>query len=118
LPLDVRREWINNGDDILSLNEQMDLSSVSKSAYYYSPVPETYENLLLMEEIDRIFTDHPYYGSRRMTAVLLKMGHRVNRKRIIRLMDKIGIEAIYPRRNLSKANEEGKSIRTCSVKLL
>lgn len=108
MPLDVRREWINNDEGVLSLNERLDLSGVSKTAFYYSPIPETDENLLLMEQIDRIFTEHPYYGSRRMTAVLSKMGHSVNRKRIIRLMRQMGIEAIYPKRKLSEPNEEDK----------
>lgn len=61
-----------------------------------------------MELIDRVFTDHPYYGSRRMTVTLLKMGQQVNRKRIVRLMHQMGLEAIYPKRNLSKSEESHK----------
>jgi len=108
LPLDVRKGWIDNNDVNLSLNEQLDLSRVSKTAYYYSPIPEIAENLLLMELIDKIFTDRPYYGSRRMTVTLLKMGQQVNRKRIVRLMRQMGLEAIYPKRNLSKSDEKDK----------
>ena len=108
MPLDVRRGWIDDKDVNLSLNEQLDLSRVSKTAYYYSPIPETAENLVLMELIDKVFTDRPYYGSRRMTVTLLKMGQPVNRKRIVRLMRQMGLEAIYPKRNLSKSDEKHK----------
>lgn len=77
---------------------------MSKTAYYYEPVPETPENLMYMELIDREFTERPFYGSRQMTAVLKRMGYQVNRKRISRLMRKMSLVAIYPKPNLSKAD--------------
>jgi putative transposase len=92
----------------LTLCEQLILSAVSKTAYYYEPVPETPENLLYMGLIDQEYTAHPYYGSRRMTVILQKLGYAINRKRIIRLMRQMGLEAIYPKPNLSKANKEDK----------
>lgn len=61
-----------------------------------------------MEQIDRIYTDHPFYGSRRMRALLTREGHRVNRKRVVRLMRLMGIEALYPKPNLSKPALEAK----------
>ncbi len=57
-----------------------------------------------MHLIDKEYTDHPFYGSRRMTAKLNALGHLVNRKRISRLMQKMGLEAIYPKPNLSSPN--------------
>jgi putative transposase len=63
---------------------------------------ETELNLELMREIDRIYTEVPSYGSRRVTEQLIRQGYTVNRKRIQRLMQKMGIEVIYPRPNLSK----------------
>jgi putative transposase len=60
--------------------------------------------LLLMNLIDQEYTAHPFYGSRRMTAWLNVGGYFVNRKRVQRLMRTMGLEAIYPKRNLSKAN--------------
>ena len=59
-----------------------------------------------MHLIDEEFTAHPFYGSRRMTAWLNSQGQRVNRKRIQRLMRMMGLEAIYPKQNLSKASKE------------
>ena len=59
-----------------------------------------------MNLIDEEYTEHPFYGSRKMTAWLMRRGHIVNRKRIQRLMRVMGLEAIYPKQNLSKANKE------------
>jgi len=85
---------------------QLRLSSISKTAYYYEPIPETAENLMYMELIDREYMEKPFYGSRQITAVLKRLGYQVNRKRIIRLMRTMGIEAIFPRKNLSKPSEK------------
>lgn len=52
--------------------------------------------------IDEEYTRHPFYGSRRMKAWLTRKGYDVNRKRVARLMRKIGLEAVYPGRNLSR----------------
>jgi len=78
---------------------------LNRSTLYYEPAPETPENLGLMRLIDEEYTRHPFYGSRRM-AVWLKeeKGHEVNRKRVQRLMRLMGIEAIYPKPNLSAGN--------------
>lgn len=103
LPFEIRKSWIDKNDLQLSLNEQFSLSSVSKTAYYYEPVPETSENLHYMELIDREYTKHPFFGSRKMTAALRRAGHQINRKRVVRLMREMGLEAIYPKPNLSKA---------------
>jgi putative transposase len=69
---------------------------------YYQPLPESEENLRLMDLIDRKYTDFPFYGSRRMVAWLTKdMGELVNRKRVQRLMRLMALEAIYPKPKLS-----------------
>jgi putative transposase len=62
---------------------------------------ENATNLSIMHAIDELYTQHPYYGSRRMTAMLTRNGFMVNRKRIQRLMQVMGIEAIYPKPHLS-----------------
>lgn len=58
-----------------------------------------------MQEIDQIYTESPFYGSRRITEELGVRGHEVNRKRVVRLMKKMGIQAIFPKRHLSKSSE-------------
>ena len=62
-----------------------------------------------MNLIDEIYTKYPFYGSRRIKKELSKY-HRlkVNRKRIQRLMDQMGIEAVYPKKNTSKSNSQNK----------
>lgn len=57
-----------------------------------------------MNLIDQEHTKHPFYGSRRMAAWLCTEGHSINRKRVQRLMREMGIESIYPKKNLSKRN--------------
>jgi putative transposase len=59
--------------------------------------------LRLMRLIDEEYTAHPFYGSRRMTAWLVRRGEAVNRKRVQRLLRVMGLEAIYPRPRLSSA---------------
>jgi putative transposase len=68
-------------------------------------VGESEENLLLMRLLDEQYTRAPFYGSRRMTAWLETQGHQVNRKRISRLMQVMGIEAVYPKPKLSQPGE-------------
>jgi len=85
----------------LSVRRQCELVGLNRSTLYYEPVPETAENLGLMRLIDEQYTRHPFYGSRRMTRWLARQGHEVNRKRVQRLMGAMGLEAIYPKPNLS-----------------
>lgn len=87
----------------LSIRRQCDLLEVSRSTYYYEPRPEAESDIALMNRIDRIFTDNVDYGSRMMRKVLrLEDGLVVNRKRIRRLMRKMGICAVYAGKNTSK----------------
>jgi putative transposase len=72
------------------------------------PVLETKKNLRLMKRIDELYMAHPFYGSRNMTVVLKREGHRVNRKRIQRLMRLMGIQAIYPKPRLSIGGKDHK----------
>lgn len=83
------------------MRRQCELLGLSRSSYYLAPAPESAENLALMALIDREYTAHPFYGSRRMTAWLKAGGRGVNRKRVRRLMGVMGLEAIHPKPNLS-----------------
>nr|WP_237377333.1 IS3 family transposase [Sulfidibacter corallicola] len=88
----------------LSIRRQCALLGLSRASYYYEPRPERPENLVLMSEIDRIYLDFPYFGSRRMAAFLRDRGYAVNRKRIQRLMRLMALEAVYPKPRTSAAN--------------
>jgi putative transposase len=62
-----------------------------------------------MSQIDREYTRAPFYGSRKLTARLNRQPEvQVNRKRIIRLMRKMGLQAVYPRRRTSIGNKQHK----------
>jgi putative transposase len=89
----------------ISVRRQCDLLGVNRSGLYYQPVGESEENLRLMRLIDEEYTRHPFYGSRRMTVWLGEQGHEVNRKRVSRLMEVMGIEALYPKARLSRPGE-------------
>ena len=71
---------------------------------YYRRRPECAEELDLLKRLDRIFTDHPVYGSRRLQVGLSREGVPVGRRRIRRLMRKLGLWAVRPKRNTSKPN--------------
>lgn len=73
-----------------------------RSTYYYEPCREDTFNLAMMNEVDLIYTEHPYYGKRRMSIELKKKGHNVGIDLARTLMKRMGIEAIYPKPNLSK----------------
>lgn len=75
---------------------------MSRSSFYYTPAVESEYNMLLMRMIDEQYTRTPFYGILRMTAWLRIQGHQVNHKRVQRLMRLMGLEAIYPKPNLSK----------------
>ena len=99
-----RRAMIDREEPKLSLVRQCALPGISRSSLYYLPTEAGAEDLELMALIDQQYLKTPFYGSRRMTAWLRNHGHQVNRKRVRRLMQPIGLEAIYRRPNTSKPN--------------
>jgi putative transposase len=80
---------------------QCELIGLPRSSRYYKPQEETADNLVLMRLLDEQYTRTPFYGSRRMVIALGEQGWKVNRKRVQRLMQQMGIEAIYPKPRLS-----------------
>ena len=77
--------------------QQCELLGLARSSYYYGPVPESEENLLLMRLLDEQYTRTPFYGTRKMTAWLQSVGYPVNRKRVTRLLRQMGLEAVCPK---------------------
>lgn len=104
---ETRQAWIGPCDE-LTITRQCQLAGVSRATFYRQPATESPLNLTLMRRIDELYTEHPFYGSRRMAAVLRREDHEVNRKRIRRLMRLMGLEAIYqkPRLSLSHPGHE------------
>lgn len=91
-------------DGSLSIRRQCALLDLPRSTYYHSPEPVSGDDLAIMSLIDRCHLKYPFYGSRRIRGWLIDEGRCVNRKRVQRLMRTMGLVALYPSRNLSKAN--------------
>jgi len=96
-----RINLVERGVD-LSVRRQAELLSVHRSNLYYKPIGESKENLLLMRKMDELFLEDPTLGVIGMQDELDELGYWYNVKRIRRLLRKMGVEAIYPKRNLSK----------------
>lgn len=89
--------------NIITVSRQCEVLGLPRSTFYYQPCRDTEVNEFLMKVIDRQYTKTPFYGYRRMTARLREMSYPVNEKRVIELMNQLGLVAIYPkkRKNLS-----------------
>lgn len=98
---DVRLGWVSV-DSGLSVRKQCELAGVARSSWYYEPRGESEENLLYMRLIDEQYLKTPFYGSPRMCWMLRRKGYAVNEKRVARLMQVMNIQAIYPKKRLSK----------------
>jgi len=108
LTINQRRLMIEKDNPNLSIARQCDILDINRSSFYYCPKQETDFNLLLMRLIDEQYTETPFYGSPRMTAILKRKGYLINHKRVERLMHKMGIMAIYPKPRTSIPNYEHK----------
>jgi len=96
-----RRPPVELANPNLSIRRQCELLGVNRGSLYYQPRGESEENLRLMRLLDEQYTRTPFYGRRRMRVWLRDQGYEVNPKRVARLMDLIGIAAIYPKPKLS-----------------
>jgi putative transposase len=92
----------------LSITKQCELLGVSRSTYYHEPRGESAYNQELMQKIDRQYMKTPFYGSRQMKRHLVNQGYRVGRGRVRRLMQKMGIEAVYQKPRTSRPNPDHK----------
>lgn len=99
--MNERRTFVDPSHE-LSIRRQCELVDVSRSTVYYNGVGESRENMRLMAAMDRLFTDDPTLGVLGMQDELREIGMRYNIKRIRRLLRKMGVEPIYPKRNLSR----------------
>jgi len=108
IPAEEKRKWLITSHEKLSIRQQTQILGLNRSSLYYKPIGISSYNILLMNLLDEQYTKTPFYGVEKMTIFLNEIGHHVNVKRVRRLLRKMGLEAIYPKRNLSKANLEHK----------
>jgi putative transposase len=90
----------------LPLVRQAVLVGLSRGAIYYEPRPLPERDLQLMRRIDELHLEHPFAGSRMLRDLLNAEGHGVGRRHVATLMKRMGIEAIYRRKNTSRAHPE------------
>jgi len=90
----------------VSVRRQCELLALNRSSLYYESVPISDENLHLMNVIDEEFTKRPCLGARQMMWRLRDLGYWIGRKRTRSLMRRLGLEAVFPKRNTSRRNPE------------
>jgi putative transposase len=97
---------VTPGHPGLSIARQCELVGIARSTFYYQGKGESPLNLEIMRKLDEQFMKTPWYGSRQMARYLRRQGYRVGRKRIRRLMRKMGLTAIYQAPRTSKPHPE------------
>jgi putative transposase len=105
MPLKDRRALVQSSP-MLSLTKRALLLGVNRSTAYYKPTPK--DDVDLMNEIQEIYEQHSFFGYRRITAWLNREGTKINHKKVKRLMDIMGLQAVYPKRKLSIRHKEHK----------
>ena len=112
----MRRSWIESSGEI-SLVRQCELAMVTRSTVYAArePVKVDEDELLLCRLIGEEYTKRPFYGTRRMVVFLRHAGYVVNRKRVQRLMRKMGLAGMAPGPNTSRAILDTRFIPTYCV---
>jgi putative transposase len=97
-----RRALVDRGHGTLSIRRQCELLGVARSGVFRPPRPANENDLALMRRIDALFTAWPFLGSRRMAEMLGRDEPPINRKRMQRLMRRMGIAALGPKRRTTK----------------
>lgn len=95
------------GED-LSISAQCELLSLNRTGIYYKPRPVCPAKLAALNAIDEIYTENPVYGARRIRNELLKMGFSISRPTVGAYMQELGLAAIYPKPDTSRAHPQHK----------
>jgi putative transposase len=99
---------IDSSESNLSIVNQCRLLNISRSCFYYKQKPIKAQDLELMRLIDEQYLKTPSWGSRSMRNHLRRLGYKINRKKVQRLMRLMGLEAIYPKPKTSRPHPEHK----------
>ena len=95
----------------MSIQKQCTLLAIPRSSYYHKPKRKAcLLDEMLMQAMDRIYMEEPTYGSRRIRDELFKLGYKVGRKRVRRLMRVMGLEPIYPKPRLSISRQGAQEV--------
>ncbi len=102
MSVEEKKKLIEPYHEELSIRKQCELLRLNRSNLYYETVKVSEETLRIMNRIDEIFTELPFYGSRKIKEALRREGYSIGRERVQSLMRKMGMRAIYPKAKLSK----------------
>ena len=94
-----RLALVDHDDQAMPVVAQCQLLKVARSTLYYRPAPVSADDLAVMRRIDELYLASPFYGSRRMTAVLRREGWPVA---------SLALEAIYQKPNTSRKHPDHK----------
>lgn len=100
--IEEKRRLIEREYTGLSIRRQCELVGLTRSNWYYKPAEVSDETLWLMRRVDELFTEYPFYGSRRIREALRREGFGVGREWVQGCMRQMGLRAIYPKGNMSK----------------
>lgn len=109
MTIEEKRGLVENNHSTISIRRQCELLQLNRSSYYYHPRPYTVsdDELFLMNEIDQLYVEFPYYGTRKMTKHLgRKLNRKLGRKKMRRLMGLLGLQAIYAKPDTSKPHPD------------
>lgn len=98
---------LDKAHQFLSIRQQCTLLDVWRSNVYYQRVDAPDESLLA-NEIHDLWLEMPVYGYRRITAALRRNGHKINQKKVLRIMREMRLQAIYPKPSTTRRNKEHK----------
>jgi putative transposase len=99
---------IDNQNSSLSIARQCRLLGVHRSGLYYKPCSESQENLTIMRLLDEQYFKTPFYGVRKLTILLKGQGFKVNRKRVKRLMERMGWQTLYRHKSTSEPDKQNR----------
>jgi len=103
LPVELRKQWVSPLEP-LALTRQCELTGANRSMVYAPSmiaIPDEQE-LAILSAIDAEYTQHPFYGSRKIRIFLIGLGYKINRKRVKRLMGILGLAGMAPGPNTSR----------------
>jgi len=106
----AKRALIEPDHPDISTSAPCELIELPRTSYYRTPSSESEENLMLMHLIDELYTRYPSMGSRSIRDRLRLRGHKVNRKRVQRLMNQMGVESPAPQKKKTTGPQPGHKI--------
>lgn len=106
LSLSERQQLVERDSRVVPLSWQAELLSLSRSSLYYQPKPPSEREVAIKHRIDAVYTAYPFYGSRRIQAVLQAEFGSLARNTVRQYMHEMGISAVYPGPNLSRRDHQ------------